>query len=250
MFSIFRALDKFAYKRMISYVKYICLSIGLVTGICACAKPLYLSDFDTGEQVLSIHGNVSVEMPEGSSLSAQAKLRLRKDSIIWGIFSVFGVEGLRIRVTKDKVEAQMRFPKKSSYTLSYQELQDFTGVAMQYLWFENILLARPLFPIKNYTLSKKANKKKYYTYQVNDTLRVSCTLLSNRLINQSLHQRTTSQVLVNYTYEEGSSSPLPKYIRLESTDTQRSQQVVMELKYKQTQFIEAERAQFPFKSFK
>ena len=232
---------------IIDWTRYIGAFLGLCASICACAKPLYLSDFDTGAQVLSINGRVSLDLPEDNKLSTQAQLRIRTDSIIWGTFSILGIEGLRIQATPAQVKAVVRFPKKNFHVLSYEQLKQFTGVAMKYAWFENMLLARPLLPIKSYILSKKENKKKYYTHTINDTLSIALTLHKGRLLSQSLHYQNNSQALVHYTYEAKHTHPLPQFIKFQFTDTQQSIRATIDLKYKRIQFIDAKNATFPFK---
>lgn len=113
---------------------------------------------------------VAYNSKEGSE-DATAYIRVRKDSAIWISFhGPLGIEGFRVLVTQDSVKV-INYLKKNIQNSGINYLQQMTGVPVDFITLQDIVIGNPVFIDSN-----------IISYQINNDNQL-LVLMSGKLFN-------------------------------------------------------------------
>ncbi len=161
-----------------------------------------------GEDFEWFHGVVQVSGL--SEQNFQLNLRIKKDSIIWGVAKKLGIEVARFQIDEEKIEVLDRFNKVYYYT-SWIEIIDFfniKNIENEYVFVQNLILGRIL--LYDLVGKKKAipnERALSFSHEVNN-MNFDCTFEngSNHLLMQKIFHNYSkvhiSEKLSNYSTQE------------------------------------------------
>lgn len=115
----------------------------------------YLNNYNQDYNWYSVVSSANIESPEGN-IDAKLYLRMRKDSILWGIGKKYGAEGVRVLVTPTSYAAINR--NDATYTRGDTEeaLQSF-GLTLGFNEMQEFLFGNIIKPNQDYQYDKDSS---------------------------------------------------------------------------------------------
>lgn len=86
-----------------------------------------------------------------NKVNASAHIRMYKDSLIWISAGMFGIEGMRILITKDSIAIMDKLKSKVTI-LKNGDLGSFSDIPLSVTQIQNLILARPVYALSLYKI--------------------------------------------------------------------------------------------------
>lgn len=170
------------------------------------------------------------------SKSFDAAIRMYKDSIIWMSVSLFGIEGARILVNKDSVVILNKL-ERNYMVYKMADLKRITSVDLQIAQLQRLILARPLFNLKEYQLGEQTTQNlkinniqsPYLTehFYLSNVLTILQTMIKDQINNNIFTADYT-----NYSVINGYNFPLNTMLKAKNE----KQEMLVTMDFKDTEF--------------
>ncbi|NNJ55561.1 MAG: DUF4292 domain-containing protein [Bacteroidia bacterium] len=173
---------------------------------------------------LEMRGKASI-IRDGKTNNVSMHFKMKKDSILWGRFSLFGFEIGRVKITKDSFFLVNSM--QSEYMLyDNQYLEEFIGFRAEVGQIQSLLLGNAPFDSSMYALNKEEMKLEANEGIATNTLELNSdfrTLLSNILTPD-----TTQKADIQYdTYENLNNKLMPKNVNISVKNSRQALDVVL-----------------------
>ncbi len=195
-------------------------------------------DTQFGSEYLEARGKASVTS-NGTTTNVSMHLKMKKDSIIWGKFSLFGI-GATVLITEDSF-FMVNTLKQEYMAYSNSFLNQYLGFKADISQVQNLLLgnavfARDLYNFSISDMSLVANEGiATNTLKLNDKLRTFSSTINT--------QDTTQNAIVQYDqYEPFEEQLVPKMVSIDVEQGGQSLDVVLNYQNINTNII----SKFPF----
>ncbi len=86
------------------------------------------------------------------SATVTANIRMYKDSLVWMSVNYFGLEVARILINKDSI-VLLNKAKREYYVYKAEQATQLIGAPLSVSQIQNLLLAKPLFPLEQYNIT-------------------------------------------------------------------------------------------------
>ena len=176
------------------------------------------------------------------NLSGRGRIRIQKDSIIWGSINVLGIPIIKFKITPKKVQYYNKL-NSEYYDGNFALINQQLGMDLSYDNLQNLLLGDIIIPLnaKEYELS--INKDYYQLDDKGNILsRVKITPFFKVLSEIMQHQN--GQLSVNYKdYQVVEKQNIPKKIVVKTKQTPNDIEAVVEYKSASV----GKELRFPFK---
>ncbi len=188
---------------------------------------------------LEMRGKTSI-IRDGKTQNVSMHLKMKKDSILWGRFSLFGFEIGRVKITKDSF--YLLNTMQSEYMMyDNRYLEQFIGFRAEVGQIQSLLLGNAPFDSAMYKLNKEAMKLEANEGIATNTLELNSdfrTLFSNIVTPD-----TTQNADIQYdTYEDLNNKLMPKNVNISVKNSQQALNVVLNYQVVNTNTITT----FPF----
>jgi len=115
----------------------------------------------------SFESRVSIDYQnQNQSFSANGKIKILKDSIIWGSLNFVGIPMLKIFITPEKIQYYNKLDQ-TYYDGSFEILQDKLGVPVNFAGLQNLLLGDMVQDVSENEV-ELTNTPKYYRLNINN----------------------------------------------------------------------------------
>jgi hypothetical protein len=170
------------------------------------------------------------------SKSFDAAIRMYKDSIIWMSVSLFGIEGARIIVNKDSVVILNKL-ERNYMVYKMADLKRITSVDLQIAQLQKLILARPLFNLKDYQLGEQTTQNlKINNLQspyLTEHLYLSNVLtILQTMIKDQINSNLFIADYTNYSVINGYNFPLNTLLKAKNE----KQELQVTMEFKDTEF--------------
>lgn len=109
----------------------------------------------------------------GSSMTANASLRMKRDSLIWMSVSVLGFEAARVLITQDSFFIMQKMPQKHIEANSIDVLGNYIGTAVSLTQLQNLLLGNTILEPRQYRWSDSPDEGIFYLKGRKDSIEVA-----------------------------------------------------------------------------
>lgn len=93
-----------------------------------------------------LHGKAAINLTyENNQMDLKSNIRIRRDSVIWMTFSMFGVQGGKALINKDSITV-VNTVKKEYYVLSFPDLSKRVGFEVNFPMIQAAMLGNLLHP--------------------------------------------------------------------------------------------------------
>lgn len=190
-------------------------------------------------EYLEARGKATVQI-NGSNQNVSMHLKMKKDSVLWGRFSLFGM-GVTVLIDQDSFFLMNNLSKEyMKYDNSY--LNDFLGFKAELGQIQNLLVGNAVFDSSMYTLDNRD-----VSFKANEGIATN-TLVINELFRTLTSNigtpDTTQYANIKYDQYGGETEPLlPKIIKIHLRKGDVVQDPVLNYQVVSTSRI----ASFPFK---
>ena len=190
-------------------------------------------------EYLEARGKATVQI-NGSNQNVSMHLKMKKDSVLWGRFSLFGM-GVTVLIDQDSFFLMNNLSKEyMKYDNSY--LNDFLGFKAELGQIQNLLVGNAVFDSSMYTLDNRD-----VSFKANEGIATN-TLVINELFRTLTSNigtiDTTQYANIKYDQYGGETEPLlPKVVKIHLRKGDVVQDLVLNYQVVSTSRI----ASFPFK---
>ncbi len=190
-------------------------------------------------EYLEARGKATVQI-NGSNQNVSMHLKMKKDSVLWGRFSLFGM-GVTVLIDQDSFFLMNNLSKEyMKYDNSY--LNDFLGFKAELGQIQNLLVGNAVFDSSMYTLDNRD-----VSFKANEGIATN-TLVINELFRTLTSNigtiDTTQYANIKYDQYGGETEPLlPKVVKIHLRKGDVVQDPVLNYQVVSTSRI----ASFPFK---
>lgn len=189
-------------------------------------------------EYLEARGKAAVDI-DGSTKNVSMHLKMKKDSLIWGKFSLFGI-GVTVLITPDSFFMVNTLSQTySKYDNSY--VYQFLGFKASITQLQNLLVGNAIFEQKNYRLKAADNQLVGGDGMATNTITLN---EETRTLNSVIQTGDTSQRAdIQYdTYEMVEGNQLPKNVVIDVRKDAKILNVVLNYQNVNTEVITT----FPF----
>ncbi|MCO6495445.1 MAG: DUF4292 domain-containing protein [Bacteroidetes bacterium] len=117
---------------------------------------------------------LSIEYSDGASnMTANATLRMKRDSIMWISISALGFEALRVLVTQDSFHIMQKMPRKSVTTNSINSLSNLIGYSVTINQLQSLILGNLILNPTQYRWSESPEEGAFYLKGRSDSIEVT-----------------------------------------------------------------------------
>ena len=190
-------------------------------------------------EYLEARGKATVQI-NGSNQNVSMHLKMKKDSVLWGRFSLFGM-GVTVLIDQDSFFLMNNLSKEyMKFDNSY--LNDFLGFKAELGQIQNLLVGNAVFDSSMYTLDNRD-----VSFKANEGIATN-TLVINELFRTLTSNigtiDTTQYANIKYDQYGGETEPLlPKVVKIHLRKGDVAQDPVLNYQVVSTSRI----ASFPFK---
>jgi hypothetical protein len=125
-----------------------------------------------------------IDMKQNQTI--KAVIRMKKDSVIWMSFQMFGIEGARIKMTPDSVYILNRLNKE--YAIQPLSLvEEMTNIPADFKALQALLIGNPVFYPTEYTLE---NRDSFYILSTDTILNTTYSIQKPSLLLNRMTLRT------------------------------------------------------------
>jgi hypothetical protein len=189
-------------------------------------------------EYLETRGKATVQI-NGGNQNVSMHLKMKKDSVLWGKFSLFGL-GVTVLINQDSFFLVNNLSKEyMKYDNSY--LNDFLGFKAELGQIQNLLVGNALFDSSLYTLDNRE-----VSFQANEGIATNTLTINElfRTLSSNVGTPDSTQYAdIKYESYGGDTEPsLPKIISIHLRKGDKIQDPVLNYQVISTRKIEA----FPF----
>ncbi len=149
------------------------------------------------------------------SFNGNGKVRILKDSIIWGSINFMGIPVVKFYLTPSQIQYYNKIEKKY-YSGDYQKINEILGADLNFYHIQNILLGNSLLPATEFSKYELNILPKIYRLKENHSLITEMDVNpSYKVVSEKIVPNNSTQLLIRYTdFKEYSKHLLPLKIRI------------------------------------
>ena len=165
------------------------------------------------------------------NFNGNGKIRIFKDSIIWGSINFMGIPVVKFYLTPSSVQYYNKIEKKY-YSGDYSKIREILGADLDFYHLQNLLVGDPLFPVsdlKDYQLNIAPT---FYRLQNPQEILTELDFSpSYKVVSEKIIPNNTDKLIVRYSdFEAIKNNILPKKIRILNSGAK--QNLSMDVLYK------------------
>jgi len=175
-------------------------------------KKIKLNQFDA--QTFESRFNIKYK-DVTQNFNGNGKLRILKDSIIWGSINFMGIPVVKFYLTPSSVQYYNKIEKKY-YSGDYRKVNDILGADLNFYHLQNIFLGNSLSPsseFKKYQLN--ILPKLYRLTNPKELLQVIDINPSYKVVSEKITPDSQNQIFIRYSdFKSEKKNILPQKIRI------------------------------------
>jgi len=172
------------------------------------------------------------------SFSGNGKVRILKDSIIWGSFNFLGIPVVKFNITPDKIQYYNKI-NQTYYDGDFQLLQKELGLSFNFNNLQNLLTGDMIADLEPSNTELKTTPKSYRLIPHHALIKNLELSPFYKMLSGYFETKTTTAQLKYQNYQKIGNQNLPAHIDIKSLDKQ------IQLNYKKINLNKDLR--FPFK---
>jgi hypothetical protein len=152
------------------------------------------------------------------SLNGSGKIRILKDSIIWGSLNFLGIPMVKFKITPDKVQYYNKI-NKEYYDGNYKVIKKQFGIDLNFHYLQNLLLGDIIFPVSSSDFSLHHNKTHYllqtrFPQQI-DSIKISPFF---KILSEELSYKNHSATIIYSEYKKVKDENIPVKISIKTNN--------------------------------
>ncbi len=176
------------------------------------------------------------------NISGHGRIKVKKDSIIWGSINVLGIPVIKFMITPQKVQYYSKL-NSEYYDGNFDLINQQLGLELSYDNLQNLLLGDIILPLnaKEYQLSINKN---YYQLDDNENILSQVKITPFFKVLSEMMQHKNGQLSVNYIdYQVVGKQNIPKKVKITTQQTSNNIETIIEYKSASV----GNKLRFPFK---
>jgi len=151
-------------------------------------------------------------------ISGYGKIRILKDSIIWGSINFLGIPMVKFYITPQKIQYYNKI-EKTYYDGSFDFLQKQLGVPVSFDNLQNLLLGDLITPVNKEDSQLSITKSRYTVATGNRYLKKLEITPFYKVLSETLFDPYQGDLTVKYQeYQQHEKENLPAYIHIQTPD--------------------------------
>ncbi|MCH2044559.1 MAG: DUF4292 domain-containing protein [Saprospiraceae bacterium] len=180
---------------------------------------------------------------EKENIALSAKIRIRKDSIIWMSFKKLNTEGLRMRITPDRIEILNRL-ERQYIVKPISALQTEYNIAVDFYDLQELLVGNPIL-LEEQSFDASIEDNLYQLSNKNQELDLSILIQPKTFLMESVqaivNEASVDVTLANYKLIDQQKIALEKQIE---TNTVEMGELSLGMKFSKIKIDEAQKTSF------
>ena len=151
------------------------------------------------------------------NISGHGRIKIKKDSIIWGSINALGIPIIKFMITPQKVQYYNKL-NSEYYDGNFDLINQQLGLKLNFSNLQNLLLGDIILPMntKNYQLTID---KKYYQLDAKSKLLSQVKMTAFFKVLSEVLQHPNGKLSVNYTdYQEVGKQNVPKKLQISTLE--------------------------------